>query len=444
MNKKTRPTISLRLLAALFLTVSAICAGCAASPSPANPVVNTKPVTLEDLTEKLATPAPTPESTPAPTPEPFREYDITLMAVGDNLLHMGIVNTGKQADGSYNYSFLFQNIADFLAAADIKAINQETILGGNDLGFSGYPRFNSPTEVGDAIVEAGFNVVLHATNHTADQGMQGIQNCVAYWKGHPEVVTAGMSDDGTASDIKYLAVGDITFAILNYTYGPNAATLSPDLRGNLNMLCDYNRETGAIDFTSLNPQVTEDIQKATENADIVIVFPHWGNEYQTVPSDYQRRFAEAMTAAGANLIIGTHPHVPQPVEWITTEDGRQSLCYFSLGNYVSTQLKTACMLGGMAWVTFHVTEDGIAIAQQDTGVLPLVNHYNYNPFRYESVYLLEDYTEEMAQRHGIRTRPDGEPAFRLADMQTLSQSVFGDMVMTRAQILKQDAESSAP
>ena len=104
--------------------------------------------------------------------------EITLMAVGDNLMHMGIVASGRQADGSYDYSMLYADIADFLAAADIKVINQETILGGNERGFSGYPRFNSPTEVGDAIAAAGFNVVLHASNHSADQGIAGLLSCI--------------------------------------------------------------------------------------------------------------------------------------------------------------------------------------------------------------------------------------------------------------------------
>ena len=111
----------------------------------------------------------------------FEEYDITLMAVGDNLMHMGVISTGEMEDGSYDYSFLFEGISEFLGVADIKIINQETILGGNEFGFSGYPAFNSPTEVGDAIAEAGFNVVLHASNHSADKGITGLLNCVSYW-----------------------------------------------------------------------------------------------------------------------------------------------------------------------------------------------------------------------------------------------------------------------
>ena len=185
-------------------------------------------VTQEPVSQPIAipieTPTPTPEptATPEPTPTPFPEYDINLMMVGDNLMHMGIVNTGKQKDGTYNYDFLFRGIEKFLAEAEIKMINQETIFGGNDLGFSGYPYFNSPTEIGDAMVKAGFNVVLHSSNHTADQKLQGILNCVEFWQQYPEVLVAGIyGEEEDTSEIPLLEIGDITFAVLNYTYGPN-------------------------------------------------------------------------------------------------------------------------------------------------------------------------------------------------------------------------------
>lgn len=390
---------------------------------------------------KPTRPDPTPE--PSPSPEPaFEEYDITLLAVGDNLMHMGIVRTGRTEDGIYDYSFLFENIRNYLNAADIKVINQETILGGNELGFSGFPLFNSPTEVGDAIAEAGFNVVLHATNHAADQGPEGLYSCASYWETfHPEVLMTGITgNDGTKKDaasndnggIPLLKIGDVTFAMLNYTYGPNAEVLSSALRGHLNMLCAYNEKNGRIDFTSLNPHVLEDIERAGQLADIVIVFPHWGTEYRQNPSGYQRKFALEMTEAGADLIIGTHPHVPQPVEKITSENGNTALCYYSLGNYVSTQKQALCMLEEMAWVTFHVSEDGVSIAEEETGVLPLVCHYTYGPLRLENVYLLEDYTEAQASRHGIRNH--GGVVLKLSDLQAWSDEIIGDWALKKSDI----------
>jgi len=441
-------------------------------------------VPIEVPAETLA-PEPTPEPTPTPipTPTPFPEYDINLMMVGDNLMHMGIVNTGKQEDGSYNYDFLFDGISSFLDKAEIKMINQETILGGNALGFSGYPRFNSPTEVGDAIAKAGFNVVLHSSNHTADKKLQGILNCVEFWKQYPQVLAAGIhgdserdsmeieediTDDSDKTDeavlkkeeespkdsvvisvmrteasaegtleiveIPVLEVEGIRFAILNYAYAPNMASFPKEYEGHMDMLCDYDEKTRLIDFTTLHEDVLTDIAAAEELADFVIVCPHWGTEYTTKPSKYQQKFVLQMTEAGADIILGTHPHVVQPVEWVEAENGNKALCYYSLGNYVSTQKQALCMLEAMAWITIHVDEEGAYIVQEETGVLPMVCHYNAMPVRMESVYLLEEYTEEQAASHGIKAY--GGVDLRLSDLSEWTTEVFEGWVLTADQILQ--------
>ena len=141
-----------------------------------------------------------------------------------------------------------------------------------------------------------------------------------------------------------------------------------------------------------------------------------------------------MTEAGADLIIGTHPHVPQPVEWITSENGNTALCYYSLGNYVSTQKSALSMLEEMAWVTFHVTEEAVTISNENTGVIPLVCHYKSGPVRLEQVYLLEDYTEEQAASHGIWNY--GGVALHLDYLQNTSEEIFGEWILKRSDILK--------
>lgn len=451
--KLHKPLYRNLLLLTLFLLLTA----CGATPrDTAGSPWDGAPISTE-----APSPAPTPQPTPLPTPTPFPEYDITLMMVGDNLMHMGIVRSGQQEDGSYDYSMLFDGISPQLRSADIKIINQETILGGNDLGFSGFPYFNSPTEVGDAIAAAGFNIVLHASNHAADQKLQGLKNCAFFWQEqHPDVMMLGIcgetaSEEETASaeavaaplrsgsvnsgnsqsadwqvdesGIGYMTVKGITFAVLNYTYGPNMEVIPSSLMGHLNILCDYDRQSGQLNFTRLNPQVPEDIAAAKENADIVIVCPHWGTEYVTSPSGYQEEFARQMTEAGADVIIGTHPHVVQPVEWIQAENGNRALCFYSLGNYVSTQKDGICMLEAMAWITFHVTENEIYIEPQQTGAIPLVCQYTSGPVRFEGVYLLQDYTEEQAAQHGIRSY--GGVNLHLSDLQKWSEEIFGDNVL---------------
>ena len=365
---------------------------------------------------------------PIPTEPEFEEYDIHLMALGDNLIHMGVVYTGKQSDGSLDYSFLFEGVTDFLEKADIKIINQETPLAGNHLGFSGYPHFNSPTEVGDAIADAGFNVVLHASNHSADQGITGIDSCVTFWQTYPEILLTGIHESTDSPDIPLLTVKDKTFAILNYTYGPNYGTAPDNLASRMDILCAVNEQTKAIDFTTLNPRVIEDIKEAEQIADIVIVCPHWGTEYATTPSSYQETFALQMTQAGADVIIGTHPHVVEPVKLIEAENGNTALCYYSLGNYVSTQKNGQSMLEAMAWLTFHVTENGISLSLEDTGVIPLVCHYTSGPVRIQNIYLLEDYTEELASSHGIISY--GGISFHLNNLTTWSNEILGEWVIS--------------
>ena len=368
---------------------------------------------------------------PLEVEHPFLEYDISLMAIGDNLLHMGIVRTGQQPDGSYNYDFLFEGINRFLEKSDIKMINQETIFGGNELGFHGFPKFNSPVEVSDAIAKAGFNVVMQATNHTADQGIKGMQNCLDVWKTKPEVLVSGLhepyNDENAQSRIPILEIEGRTFAILNYTYGPNSESISRDTAEMLNMLCAVDEKSRRIDFKAINPQVLADIAEADKLADVVIVSPHWGNEHATVPSVYQKTFAQQMTEAGADVIIGTHPHVVQPVEWIEAPNGNRAICYYSIGNYVSTQQKGQNMLEGLAWVTFHVSEDSISIVPENTGVIPLVCHYSHAPTRLKQVYALEEYTEELARAHGII--PYGGISFHLSDLQKWSDEILGGSVL---------------
>ena len=371
---------------------------------------------------------------PEPIPEPIPEdKTIRLLAVGDNLFHAGVHLTGKQADGTYDFSFLFETIQPYLDEADIKIINQETILGGNHRGNDGhlgYPLFNSRTEVGDAIAKAGFNVVTHSTNHTADQGLDGLLHCAAYWEeNHPEVLISGLrSEAADEIDIPTMEIEGITFAFLNYTYGPNLGSFPSQYEGYMDVLCYYDEKNRVLDFTTINPEVLSDIKRAEELADIVVVCPHWGTEYTTTQSSYQEEFALQMTEAGADLIIGTHPHVVQPVSYIESENGNKALCYYSLGNYVSTQKQVECMLEGMAVVTYTVTHDGqISINEEETGVIPLVCQYTQGSVRIENIYFLNDYTEELAKKHGMYTYA-GIPLHQ-EDLVNLSKKVFGDWEM---------------
>lgn len=327
---------------------------------------------------------------------------IVLMAVGDNLVNKGVYRSGVQADGSRNYDHLYRGILPYLEKADIKIINQETVFAGNDKEFTFYPTFNSPTEIGDAIAKAGFNVVLTATNHILDKGRDGMYANYNFWKEkYPEIIIAGTHEEGDRSGdyINYMNIKGVSIAIIDCSYYPHNCLVGEENKLHVNQLCAL-KDNGESDFRNINPELLEAISLAESTADFTIVCPHWGNEYQTTVSQEQEKFARQMTEAGADLIIGTHPHVIEPVEKIMGDNGNEALCFYSLGNYTSTQDKPIAMLEAMAYVTLIKDEEGIHIDYDETHAIPMVCHFPKSCDA-DTTYPLSEYTRELANEHGI-------------------------------------------
>lgn len=342
-----------------------------------------------------------------------------IRMVGDNLIHEPVANSGLRSDGTYNYDHLFENIKDDISQADIAIINQETVLGGTEMGILGYPRFNSPQEIGDAIVAAGFNVVQHANNHAMDQNEVGITKTMEFWNKHPDITVVGVSmSEEERSVTKIVDANGIKVAILSYTTSLNGLPLPSGKPWMIHML-DYE-------------EVTNDIKKAHNESDFVIVLPHWGVEYSHAASEEQKRAAQVMADAGADLIIGTHPHVIEPIEWVSRSDGSGDvLVYYSLGNYVSNQSRPARMLGGMAEIIIEKNNENVSISS--AGIVPLVTHYEWGNLQNSySVYKLKDYTDDMAMRNGVLYNEfdsEGNKIPKVLNMnwlQTLSKEVLGE------------------
>lgn len=355
---------------------------------------------------------------------------VTIMAVGDNLIHEAVWQSGLQEDGSHDYRPLYENLSYYLENCDLRVINQETILGGDEKGLRDYPIFNSPQAIGDTLADMGFNVILHASNHSFDMGIDGLMSCAQFWKQkHPEVTMVGIYESPEEQDqIPVVEVNGIKIALLNYTYSHNAGSFGVKAEGHLNMLCAYDNTSRVIDFQTIHPKVLEDIRKAEELADFTIVFPHWGTEYVMQPTLQETTFASQMTEAGADLIIGTHPHVIQPVEWVTAGNGNRALCYYSLGNFTSAQDGVAQMLGGMANLTIVQDKTGTYIQEDSIKAIPLVTHFVYPGWTgssvVESTYLLNNYTDEQAAKHGLKT------AWRITltrqELLSLAEQTFGE------------------
>ena len=244
--------------------------------------------------------------------------EITLVMVGDILLHTPVAESGRLENGGYDFSAVFAEMKGEIQEADLALVNQEVIIGGEELGVSGYPAFNAPYELGDALADTGFDVVLHATNHALDKGKKGIVNCLSFWReNYPDMAVLGIHDREEGQQEIYIYEQDgIQIAILNYTYGTNGIPLPADMPFAVDML---DRE-----------RVAEDLRRAGELADFIVVCPHWGTEYVLNATKEQEDWAAFFAANGADLILGTHPHVIEPIEWISgkeQEPGEGSLLF---------------------------------------------------------------------------------------------------------------------
>lgn len=352
----------------------------------------------------------------AKEPEVYMEPEIDILMVGDVLLHDNVQESGKLADGSYNYDHLFANITEDVKAADIAIANQEVILGGKEIGLYGYPNFNGPYEVGDALVKAGFNVILHATNHTLDRGKTALVNCMNFWKtSHSDVAVLGVFETQEAydNDIYVYEKDGLKIAILNYTYGTNGMPAPSDMPFAVAML--------------EKEKVISDLEKANAIADFVVVCPHWGTEYRHEQSDEQEYWANLFLNHGVDLVIGTHPHYIQPVEMLIGENGEQMLVYYSLGNFINSTSDSGRgtadrMIGGMAKITVAKSEDGKAYIK-DYGIEPLVTQLLYGTQEI-TTYKLSDYTEELALQNQILKQ---DSVFSLEFCKELCGEVFGEL-----------------
>lgn len=347
-----------------------------------------------------------------------REYKIVM--VGDVLLHTPVEESCRQEDGSYDYDTLFAHTKDEILAADLALVNQEVIIGGAELGISGYPNFNADFSLCDSLVRAGFDVICHATNHALDKGRVGLVNCAQHWREqYPQITVLGIHDTADTStscgaDPVIIELPDMSIAVLNYTYGTNGIPLPEDMPYAVDLLDEE--------------QVAADIRRAGELADFTIVCPHWGTEYQLTPDASQEKWTKIFVENGADLVLGTHPHVIEPIEWVVDEEsGHEMLVYYSLGNFVNWTSGTGegvanRMVGGMAEVTITKGDSG-EVKITDYGVHPVVSHVTSGSGGV-TTYFLEDYSEELEEENEIVFQDSDFSREYCID---LCNSVWGDL-----------------
>ncbi|MBQ2774641.1 MAG: CapA family protein [Clostridia bacterium] len=351
------------------------------------------------------------ETTAEQTTEQRKEpTSVNILAVGDNLIHAVIYNQAnrRSANGGYDFSYAYENIADTIAAADISIINQETIIDPTKAPAT-YPCFNSPVELGDEMVKIGFDVFNLANNHSLDKGQSGLREAIKYWDAKDVVHCGAYLDEEDYKTIPTNTVNDIKFAYVGLTEPTNGLSL-PDGAETILML-------GADE-----ERIEARVKAAAEISDMVIVNIHWGVEYTHTPTDRQHELAQKLADWGADIIVGTHPHVIQPVEYVKATDGRDVLVIYSLGNFISAQDRGPRMLGGMMHITVtkdYETEKTTVTNAKFTGV---VTHYDAG-FSNVRVYNLSDYTAELANKHGVRSTT---PSFSLEYLNSIVTDVIDE------------------
>ena len=290
-------------------------------------------------------------------------YTASVITAGDNLIHSSVYkDANKNANyNGYDFKPMYEYIKPIVSEYDIAYYNQETILGGTELGVSDYPTFNSPYEVGDAMIDAGFNLVSLATNHTMDSGERAVLNSRNYWNSKDNVLAVGSySSMEERNEVQIRETNNITYTMLNYTYGTNGIRVPSGKEYLVNVwptdIDNINNPERDTKYQTYKDTVKEDIDRVRDKVDVLIVAMHWGVEYTHEPTKYEKDMAEFLADNGVDVIIGTHPHVVQPVTYIG-----DTLVIYSLGNFISAQYQNQgtctnykCMVGAMT--SFNITK----------------------------------------------------------------------------------------
>ncbi len=303
-------------------------------------------------------------------------YKIKFIMGGDALIHDKLYNSCKR-DNGYDFKPVFTYLKDYLSDYDLAYYNQETILGGSEIGLSSYPAFNSPYEVGDALLDAGFNMVSLATNHTLDRGEKAIINSLNYWKSK-DVLTAGSySSFEERDEIRIKEKNNIKYTLLNYTYGTNGIRVPSGKEYLVNIWpCTGSNPDNDIKYQEYKDIVKSDIEKVRDKVDVLIVAMHWGVEYTHTPTAYQIDMANFLSENGVDIIIGTHPHVVMPVTWINN-----TLVIYSLGNMVSAQETNNdenTTIGLLTSIDIIKKDNKIILENLDNDLIYTYNEHNTN------------------------------------------------------------------
>ncbi|MGL4523878.1 MAG: CapA family protein [Bacilli bacterium] len=311
-----------------------------------------------------------PISEKVPLQKPKEEvHTASLLGVGDVLVHRSVYYDAHIDGDSYDFMPMFQNVASSIHAADVSVANSETMIGGVEIGLSDYPTFNSPVEVGEAIAKLGFDVVTLANNHTIDRGEKAVLRGLHNWDKIGIVHTGANSSFEQQQQIRTFMKNEIMFSFLSYTYGTNGIPIPVGKEYLVNIM---DKE-----------KMHQDIQRAKSQSDVVVVSMHWGIEYQSLPNEEQKKWAQWLADEGVDVILGSHPHVLQPPAWVVGKNGNKTYVVYSMGNFISAQEGTQKLIGGLFSIDVKKIKKGsdVSIELSNPSVEVVYNYYsNYRNF----------------------------------------------------------------
>ncbi len=277
------------------------------------------------------------------------ENSVSLLFIGDIMGHdTQIASAYDSASDSYSYEGVFDKVGDIIQGVDFAIANLEVTLAGPP--YKGYPQFSSPDELAVACQDNGIDVLVTANNHSCDRGKNGIIRTLDVLDSLNIAHTGSFRNkkERSKSNLMILEKNGIRLGMLNYTYGTNGLPAPAPTVVNL------------ID----KGQMAIDIENSqSENLDKLIVFLHWGKEYQSQPSQKQVELANYLFEKGVDIVIGSHPHVLQPMQYYErTDSSKERFVAYSLGNFVSNQRTRQRDGGAMVQLTISKTEDEVSIS----------------------------------------------------------------------------------
>lgn len=312
----------------------------------------------------------------------------TLGATGDILLHKRVYNKAKQSDGSYNFDEMFRNVEHLFDKEHLIIVNQESIIAGEEFGLSDFPNFNSPIEIGYKLKELNVDIASIANNHILDHGEKGILKSIENWEEIGLPYVGAYKSEKDQNTLRIFNKNGLRVCFLSYTKGLGGKKPPKGKEYLVNQygVTKYNGYKGVAGLRRLIAEI-----KKQDLADVFIVSIHFGKEYQMEPTAYQKETVSSIADAGADVIIGHHPHVVQPFEYVTDSKGREVFVAYSLGNFFSGQKGLYRQIGGYLSVDIEKPEGSKMVKVSNPRLdLTFVDATDKNDYR---LHLLRDYVK---------------------------------------------------